>query len=187
MDEQPTILIEVPKDAHKATRELLSELVMILPNATERTDATEPKDTDVVVKIQEDIGPQFLVFSSSTSNTVFKIIEYRSRSSLGLSNEIRPGSQLVLSHFKTELGMRVASLFMSLFPIDLESNQVVNFTVHKDFLYFRMYRFCIKEKGPVFEKLGPHLTLRLWRITDIEGTEKKVQNYQKYIKNANLL
>ncbi|ELA40903.1 uncharacterized protein VICG_02043 [Vittaforma corneae ATCC 50505] len=185
---QPTIFIETPKDSHNSTRELLSELFMIFPNSKKWADGLEVKDSDIFIKIQEDIGPQFLIFTCKTSQFVFKIIEYRSRASLGIDSTIKKENhQLVLSHFTTELGLRVANIFMSAFPVNLESNQVVNFAVHKDFIFFRMYRFCINEKGPAFEKLGPHLTLRLWRVTDHEGESKKVVSYQKYVKNANLL
>lgn len=186
--DQPAIFVETPKDPHRNTTELLTELLMILPNSKKWTDDLQPRDSDIFIKIQEDIGPQFLIFTCKTNQFVFKIIEYRSRASLGIDSAIkRESHQLVLSHFTTELGLKVASLFMSVFPINLESNQVVNFAVHKDFIFFRMYRFCVGERGPIFEKLGPHLTLRVWRVTDSEGETKKVLNCQKYVKNANLL
>lgn len=186
--EQPTIFIETPENQHKNTKELVSELLMMLPNSKilEKDDILT--DFNMTVKIQQDIEPQFLIFKNKTNQFVFKIIEYRSRSSLGINSIIKKEhSQLVLSNFTSELGLKIADLFMLVFPINLESNQVVNFAVHKDFIYFRMYRFCVTEKGPIFEKLGPHLTLRIWRITDYEGENKKTFNYQKYIKNANLL
>lgn len=50
-----------------------------------------------------------------------------------------------------------------------------------------MYRLCVKEKGTDFGKLGPHLSLRLWRMTEHKGEEKIITNLKKYIKNANLL
>lgn len=186
--EQPSAYIEIPEKPHPKTKELLSELLMIIPNSIEYSQNTEINPDSTVVKIHEDIGPQFIIFTNKTNQFVFKIIEYRSRSSMGITSEIKKeNSQLVLSHFNTELGLKVADFFMSVFPINLESNQAINFTVHKDFIFFRMYRFCVTEKGPIFEKLGPHLTLRLWRIVDICDNEKKIYKYEKYIKNANIL
>lgn len=185
---QPSIFIEIPKNAYPATRDLLTELLMILPNSLEYTDGNGLDESGILVQIQEDIGPQFITFTSKTNQIVFKIIEYRSRNSLGVDGIIKKENpQLVLSRFTTELGLKIADFFMGIFPISLDSNQVVNFSVHKDFIFFRMYRFCVTEKGPVFEKLGPHLTLRLWRMTDFIGEEKKIFNYKKYVKNANLL
>lgn len=185
--EQPKIFIEVPSDPHKDTLELLSELLLVIPSAAEYDKSVESRG-EVSVKIQEDIGPRFLIFTSSARQLVFKIIDYRSRASIGIVSTIKKENhQLVLSHFVSELGLKVADLFMSIFPISLESNQVVNFTVHKDFIYFRMYRCCVTEKGPIFEKIGPHLTLRLWRMTEFHGEEKRIMDFKKYVKNANLL
>ncbi|KAM0679608.1 Ribosome production factor 1 [Glugoides intestinalis] len=186
--EQPSIFIQVPESAHPDTYELLSELLMILPNSYKLEVDTQPSDIDIIVKIHEDIKPQFLIFSSGEFQFVFKLIEYRSRKSIGVESQIKKENhQLVLTRFVSDVGLKVAGLFMFLFPINLESNQVVNFLVHKDFIFFRMYRTCLTEKGPVFEKLGPHLTMRLWRITDIKGGEKTIHNYKKYVKNANIL
>lgn len=188
MEQQLKVYIEIPKNARPATKELFAELVMIFPNSQELREETQREDDSCTVKIQEDTGPQFLIFTYKTGSTVFKIIEYRSRASIGITAEIKKESpQLVLTNFKTELGLRIADLFMTVFPVNIESNQVVNFAVHKDFIFFRMYRFCVTEKGPVFEKLGPHLTLRLWRMTEYNDDERNVFNYQKYVKNANLL
>lgn len=182
--EQPQILVEAPENPHPATADLLSELLMVIPNST----TIKESKTDMTIKIHQDVGPQFLIFATANSQFVFKIIEYRSRKSLGISSEIKKENhQLVLSHFNTEIGLKVADMLMGVFPINLESNQVVNFSVHRDFIFFRMYRFTVKEKGPIFEKLGPHLTLRLWRIVETNDSEKVVYNYQKYIKNANIL
>lgn len=184
--EQPAISIEVPRNPHKDTLELLSELLLVIPNAVHH-DCAEPC-ANVTIKIQEDIGPQFLIFTSLESQIVFKIIDYRSRASIGVKSNIKKENhQLVLSHFVSEFGLKVADFFMSIFPINLESNQVVNFTVHKDFIYFRMYRCCVTEKGPIFEKIGPHLTLRLWRMTEVQGKEKRITDFKKYVKNANIL
>jgi ribosome production factor 1 len=186
--EQSTIFVEVPSNSHVKTKELLSELLLILPNSKEWSENIELGESDVSIKIHEDIGPQFLIFTTKESQFVFKIIEYRSRASLGIDSVIKKENhQLVLTNFNTDLGLKVADLFMSTFPINLESNQVVNFTVHKDFIFFRMYRFCVVEKGPIFEKIGPHLTLRIWRMAEYVGNDKKTFNYQKYIKNSNLL
>lgn len=186
--EQPAIYIEIPSKPHPKTIELLSELLLILPNSFKKDENTVLSEIDTTLKIQEDIGPLFLILTNKQNQIVFKIIEYRSRASIGVTSPIKKENhQLVLSHFTTDLGLKVANFLMGLFPINLESNQVVNFSVHKDFIFFRMYRTCITPKGPIFEKLGPHLSLRLWRITDYDGDDKKIYNFQKYIKNVNLL
>lgn len=186
--EQPAVFIEVPAKPLPKTLELLEELLLIIPNSFKKENDTVLSDKDTLLKIQEDLGPLFLILTNKENQIVFKIIEYRSRASIGVTSPIKQENhQLVLSHFNTDLGLKVASFFMTLFPINLESNQVVNFSVHRDFIFFRMYRTCITQKGPIFEKLGPHLSLRLWRITDFDGETKTIHNFQKYIKNVNLL
>lgn len=181
------IFIEIPEKPHKNTLELLSELLLVLPNSS-KLDESNKSRAEILVKIQEDIGPQFLIFTGPSMQLVFKLIDYRSRESMGITSNIKKEAhQLVLNHFVSDLGLKVAEFFISIFPINLESNQVVNFSVHKDFIYFRMYRTCITEKGPIFEKIGPHFTLRLWRMTEYVGMEKKITSFKKYVKNANLL
>merc|ERR1712105_516952 len=144
------IFIETPQNPHKNTLDLFEELLLIIPNSSKEFKA----DTLITIKIQEDIGPQFLIFTTPELQLVFKIIEYRSRKSIGIDSNIKKENhQLVLNHFITDLGLKVANFLMGIFPINLESNQIVNFSVHKDFIYFRMYRCCITEKGTAFEKI----------------------------------
>lgn len=182
------LFIEIPDNPHKDTLSLMSELLFILPNSEKYDSKNTISHDDYLLKIHEDIGPQFLIFNIPNYQYVLKIIDYRSRSSMGITSNIKKENhQLVLSNFNTDLGMQVAEFLMLIFPINLESNQVVNFTVKKDFIYFRMYRCCITEQKTLFDKIGPHLTLRLWRITEYKDGEKKLSNYKKYIKNANLL
>lgn len=178
----PSISIVKKEGCHKRTEELVSELMDIIP------ELQLGEDGGTVISITEDVGPQFLTFRTPQKQFVFKIIDFKSRANLGIQATIKKeNSQLVLSNFVSNIGLAVADFIMEIFPISLESNQVVNFTVHKDFIYFRMYRFCIKEKGPAMEKIGPHLTLRLWRMTEYDGEVKKTYDFKKYVKNLNLL
>lgn len=183
-----SLLIEIPENPHKDTIELMNDLLLVLPNSEIYNPSVHNIDDNILVKIHEDIGPQFLIFNIPNYQYVFKIIDYRSRQSMGITLAIKiENHQLVLSNFSSDLGMKIAELLMLVFPINLESNQVVNFAVKKDFIYFRMYRCSITEKKTLFDKIGPHLTLRIWRMTKDENGEKLVFNYKKYIKNANLL
>ncbi|KAI5169655.1 hypothetical protein PAEPH01_0890 [Pancytospora epiphaga] len=164
------------------TNLLVEELNDIIP------DLIDGEDGEITIQITEDVGPQYLIFRSKTQQLVFKIIDFKSRGDLGIAKTIKKEhSQLVLSNFTSDIGLEVAEFLMEIFPISTTSNQVVNFTVHKDFIYFRMYRFCIKEKGPVMEQIGPHLTLRLWRMTEYSEDGPKTRDFKKYIKNLGLL
>lgn len=171
------------KAVHPRSQAFITELFDIIPELVE-----DDETADITITLTEDVGPQFVTFRSTEAQMVFKIIDFRSRADLGIQQTTRrEPSQLVLSNFTTDVGLAVAEFLMGVFPISLESNQVVNFTVHKDFIFFRMYRFCIRAAGPAMEKIGPHLTLRLWRMTEYRGEEKKTFDFKKYVKNLNLL
>lgn len=178
-----SISVMTKKGAHPRSVALIGELSDIVPGLVVDDEAA-----DIKITLTEDVGPQFITFKSAETQLVFKIIDFRSRADLGIQPTIRrEPSQLVLSNFTTDVGLAVAEFLMGVFPISLESNQVVNFTVHKDFIFFRMYRFCIRAGGPSMEKIGPHLTLRLWRMTEYRGEERKTFDFKKYVKNLNLL
>jgi ribosome production factor 1 len=153
---------------------LVDELLSIFPNSKPGTDG------DIVVKVQE----EYLIFQTKEQQIVFKIVEFKRRKTIMTKKE----SQLVLNNFNTDIGSMVAHFIMNMFPSNIESNQVVSFTVHKDFVFLRMHRFVIRETGPSMMDIGPHLTLRIWRVTEYrEDGENLVMDFKKYIKNQNPL
>lgn len=183
------VSLKIPKNPHKDTMKLLKELEKIIP----RSHITSEHGNEIVrVDIAQDIKPQYIVFKTNKQDDqdiqiVFKIIEYKSRDVLRCRSDIiNEEPQLVLNNFSTELGIRIAEFMMLLFPCTTKSKQVVNFTVKKEFLHFRMYKYCFSKEGPIFEKIGPHLSLRLWRYIEY-GEEKKVLNFDNFIKNQILL
>lgn len=181
------VSLRIPKNMHQKTKELIEELEKIIPHS-HITD--KHGGEDILVDIIQDVLPQYIVFKTSAAQFVFKINEYKSRKVLGCKSDIiKEDSQLVLNNFSTELGVRVAEFFMMLFPCSTKSRQVVNFSVCNEFLYFRMYRYCFSfsNNGPIFEKIGPHLSLRLWRYIEYKEGEKVVNNYENYIKKKCLL
>ncbi|ORD93110.1 hypothetical protein ECANGB1_1191 [Enterospora canceri] len=78
--------------------------------------------------------------------------------------------------------------------MDLDANKVINCSVHKDFIYFRMFKFVLslsekklKNTKTRMNEIGPQMTLRLYRFTEEVEGKKAVKHYKKYIKNRNLL
>jgi len=178
------ISIETDKNFSSRTMELVHEMADVLPGA--ELDIEAP----VTVKFTEDVGPQFITFKTPTHQFVFKIITFRTRKDMRISTTIsKERSQLVLTNFNSDIGITVSEFLIDLFPLDLESNQIVNFAVHKDFIYFRMYRVAIKVPQPVMEMVGPMLTLRLWRMVEYreDGKVAVTHNFKKYVKNLNIL
>lgn len=180
----PAVCIELPQNPTKDTQMLSQELLDIIPNASTAHDAPE-----ITVQIIEDIRPQWIVLKSTHIQIVLKIIAYKSRHYLGLVNPISKDHppQLVVNNFSTDAGMKIADFLTSIFPFSQQSRQVANFTVQGDFLFFRLYQYCFGEKGPIMENVGPHLTLRLWRMTEYSGDKKKVTSFKKFVKNAGVL
>lgn len=183
---------------HKKSLELLEELMSVIPNSVKSYKNSDEMKYLNYIKVHEDIGPQYLIINQPNfSRIVFKIIHFKSRADLGFTKQpiISKNYNLVLNNFTSDLGIKVANQLMEIYSdCKLNSNQVINFSVHKDFIYFRFYRFKISvsktdlEKEKVlFHQLGPQLTLRLWRMTEVIEGKEKIYNYEKYIKHANLL
>lgn len=180
-----TVSISLPKNAHKDTITLSEELLEIIPNSY----LLEDEDYgDIKIDIVQDVGPQYLVLKSKEMQIVFKIIEYKSRARLRITSPITTDSpQLVVNNFTSEIGMKVVEFLALLFPIELESRQVVNFSVGGEFLFFRMYKFTFGAKAPIFEKVGPHITFRLWRIVEYNGEEKNAMKFENFQENTTFM
>lgn len=180
------VSVSVPHNPHENTKILLKEFLDIIPNSyANDTD----KESEVSIRIVEDVGPQWIVFKNSQLQLVLKIVQYKSRDYLRVSKPISKDHppQLVVNNFTTDIGMKMVDFLANMFPFNQNSRQAANFTVQGDFIYFRLYKYCFGEKNPIMENVGPHLTLRLWRMIEYNGSEKKVMNFKKFIKNSNIL
>ncbi|ADM12683.1 U3 small nucleolar ribonucleoprotein [Encephalitozoon intestinalis ATCC 50506] len=180
------VSISIPHNPHKDTTALQKELLDIIPNSY----GGDPDErSEVIIRIVEDVGPQWIVFKDEKIQLVLKIVQYKSRDYLRVSKPISKDHppQLIVNNFTTDIGMQVVEFLAGMFPFHPSSRQVVNFTVQGDFIYFRLYRYCFGEKSPIMENVGPHLTLRLWKIIEYSGNEKKVMNFKKFIKNSSIL
>jgi ribosome production factor 1 len=182
----PGLSIYVPKNPHKDTMSLSKEINAIIPNSYILGEDADK--SGVNIEIVQDVGPQWIILNGRETQLVFKIIDYNSREYLKITRPIsRDSPQLVVNNFKSSIGLKVVEHLSVLFPFDSSSRQIVNFTVEGDFVYFRMYKYCFGEKKPIMEKVGPHLTLRLWRLTEYGNGEKSVMSFKKFIKNRALL
>lgn len=180
------VFISIPQNPSKDTMTLSKELLDIIPNSC-MEESEGP--SEVRIKIVEDVRPQWIVLRNSTMQLVLKIVGYKSREHLRIADPISRDHfpQLVVNNFTTEIGMKVVEFLMGMFPLDRHSRQVANFSVQNDFMYFRLYKYCFGEKGPIMENVGPHLSLRLWRMVEYDGEEKKVRNFKKFVKNSGVL
>lgn len=191
------IIIHIPPTLTDRIKELADDLSFSFKNASLSETLPEPQpENTAFIKFHPIDSPDYLVFKTTKMEIVFKLIDFKTRSSFTTDNNFvsDKSSQLVLTNFTSDVGLSVAGTLMELFPMDIDSNQVTQFTVHREFVYFRMYRFVIrvntekKKQNPTkFKQLGPQMTLRLWRLTTEEDGKKFVQNFKKYIKRSNIL
>lgn len=179
-------------------KELLYDLHRILPNSTvteEEYSAQEKDESLATIRIHEDKDLLYILIDTFKNQVVFKVINFRTYKDITKTDILENNSsQLVLSKFTTELGGKVAEIFMDIFPLDIQANQVINCSVHKGFVFFRFYRFVLslsttklKNTRTKFQQLGPQMTLRLWRFTEEVDGEMVTTEYKKYVKNKNLL
>ena len=192
-------IIKIYKQSNLTAKsnELLFDIARMLPNIQFTTDEfVKPAINEISIRIHENIGPQYILIDSADKQIVLKIINYKSFSSISNKDDLSSykRSQLVLNNFTTDLGIKVAEIFMEIFPLDLDANQVANLSVHKDFIYFRFYRFKIglssikqSKTKTKFVQLGPQLTLRLCRFKEIVDGKEVTKEFKKYVKNRNLL
>ncbi|KAI1180198.1 Brix-domain-containing protein [Nemania sp. FL0916] len=140
-----------------------------------REDSKKPVGLDII-----DI-PSKITFHFSISSW----IEGRKLPNHGNATNHYP--ELLLNGFVTPLGLATAKVLQSLFPAtpELAGRQCVMFHASRDFLFFRRYRYIIRDKKPTeksvvgadgkemrgveniragLQELGPRFTLKLRRI-----------------------
>ena len=190
------ILIYKPLSFSCESNELIDDIIRIFPNSI-IVDSEEKLDFQrcIIIRIHENNGiPAYIIINTNETQIVFKIISYRTRKNLGIKTEFSDSSQLILSNFTSDLGLKIAEIFMNIFPMDTTSNQIVNFSVYKEFVFFRMYKFQfslstkkVKDTKTKFQQIGPQLTLRLYRFVENIHGRKLIHDFNKYVKNRHLL
>lgn len=179
------ISIKEPKKMHENTKMFIEFLSTILPNIN--IYKNHPDDCEIHLDIIQDVIPKYLVITKKKIyQYTLKICEYRqvpTNPRFPISND----TQLVLNNFTSEIGTNLAHCLIEIFPCNVESKQVVNFTVKDEFLYFRMYQYCFSKEGPIFAKVGPHISFRLVKLVEYKDDEKVVQEFLDYSKSKCLL
>lgn len=177
------ISIIEPKNMHEKSKTLISLLTTLLPSS--KVVKVHTDDAEIRIDIIQDVVPKYLVLAKKgVYQFALKICEYRE---VPTKFSVSKNTQLVLNNFSTEIGTQLAHCFMDIFPCDVNSRQIVNFTVKNEFLYFRMYQYCFSKEGPIFAKVGPHISFRLVKYTDYTKEEKVVGEYLDFSKKKCML
>jgi ribosome production factor 1 len=175
------ISIKEPKKTHDSTKSFIKLLNTLLPSSEIVKD--HPIDAEIQIDIIQEVLPKYLVI---TKKNIFqyalKICEYRNVPT-NPRFPVSSDTQLVLNNFTSEIGTNLAHCLIEIFPCNVDSRQIVNFTVKHEFVYFRMYQYCFSKEGPIFAKVGPHISFRLVKYVEYKDDEKHVQEFLDYSKS----
>lgn len=92
--------------------------------------------------------------------------------------------EVILSHFTTQLGIRVARMLGALFALEPEysGRQVVTLHNQRDFIFFRFHRYEFDQRGMKvsLQEQGPRFTLQLQQlIKGLFGNESAEMEFHK--------
>nr|XP_027200412.1 DNA-directed RNA polymerase II subunit RPB1-like [Dermatophagoides pteronyssinus] len=177
--EPKLLLTSVDKLLHPQTELFVKELTAIVPNVfflprKNRSTravlefATQRGYTDVLVLVQR----HKLLHGLYVCHLPGGPTSYFALTSLKLAQDIDDSVRLTshhpeleLSNFHTALGRRLARQFRALFPPAEEhvGRRVVALQNHRDFIFFRHYRYVFVNEGENvrFAEIGPRFTLKL--------------------------
>lgn len=166
--------------------ELCQELRRIIPRSVYISCNQELPEHAILVKVIEGYKkPLYVKICDSTGELVFKVITYKSKKYLKNRAVITNDSpQLVVHNFKSTLGSQVVDWLAKLFSFCIEGRQVASFQCKNDFVFFRMYRYIFRENHVDMQDIGPHLVLRLKKLT---VDSELVYEYKKYERKISVL
>ncbi|KAF0991459.1 hypothetical protein HZS_554 [Henneguya salminicola] len=75
--------------------------------------------------------------------------------------------EMQLTNFKTPIGIMVSTMLKNLFPPgeNLYGRQVATWQNHKDYIFFRQYRYMFESKEKAaLQEIGPRFTLKLQKL-----------------------
>ena len=166
--------------------ELCRELELTIPRSCYVPASEAFPEHSAVVKVVENASAPFCIRVTDACGEVeFKVISYRSKKSLRNRTAILPdGTELVVHNFCSKVGEEVVDRLSRLFPLSTGNRQVASFQCMNDFIFFRLYRYIFQEGSIDFQDIGPHLTLRLKRLSTETET---IYEYRKYDKKSAIL
>ena len=176
------ITIKKPKSPHQSTLSLITLLTSTIKNSTIVT--SHPLNSKIQIDIIQDVLPKYLIiYKPNKIRIALKICDYKHLPIINPSNT----NQLVLNNFSTQVGESLAMLLMDIFTCNVDSKQIISFTVKNEFLYFRMYKFCFSKSGPVFNRDGPFISFRVVKVVEYFGDEKRVLEFFDFSKSRCML
>ncbi|KAF7683738.1 Ribosome production factor 1 [Astathelohania contejeani] len=173
INENYRILITTSLDPHhKDTQSLCKDLECCIPGSKYVLRTQNPPTDILTVKVVEQMGRPYSIrisdkLSVGTKGEVnyidLDIIQYKPIEKVNPGKAIAPLTELMASNFENDEYNDVLDWLIKLYGLKLvNGRQVASFTVHRGFIYFRMYRSLFTtNKNADLLNIGPHITFRL--------------------------
>ncbi|GJD12079.1 Brix domain-containing protein F44G4.1 [Galdieria sulphuraria] len=201
----PKVVVVPGLKATRMTYNFISELLQIIPNSVfyERkksslnqasVKAAEKGFTDVIFteENRKQITGLFHVHLPHGPCAYYSIRSYvPCKKVVGHGRSTASKPEVILSHFTTQLGIRIARMLGALFALEPEysGRQVVTLHNQRDFIFFRFHRYQFDDRGVKvsLQEQGPRFTLQLQQLTkglpgndDAEIEFRKKKKASKY-------
>ncbi|GJQ09607.1 hypothetical protein GpartN1_g1398.t1 [Galdieria partita] len=194
----PKVVVVPGLKATRMTYLFISELLQVIPNsvfyerkrsslAQASTKAAEKGFTDVIFteENRKQITGLFHVHLPDGPFAYYRVRSYIPCKKVvghGRSTSAKP--EVILSHFTTRLGIRVARMLGALFALEPEysGRQVVTLHNQRDFIFFRFHRYQFDERGMKvsLQEQGPRFTLQLQHLAKgLPGNESAEVEFRK--------
>ncbi|XP_037952633.1 U3 small nucleolar ribonucleoprotein protein IMP4 [Teleopsis dalmanni] len=175
----PKIMITTSHNPSARLKVFAKELRLIFPNAQrlnrgkyelrQLVHACQANDVTDFIVIHEHRGvPDNLVvchlpFGPTAFFNISSVVMRHDIPNIGKMSEQYP--HLVFHNFKTTLGERAAQILKHLFPVAKSNSQrVVTFANHDDYISFRHHTFQYINKELELKEVGPRFQLKLYQI-----------------------
>ncbi|KAK4523327.1 hypothetical protein GAYE_PCTG50G1221 [Galdieria yellowstonensis] len=204
----PKVVIVPGLKATRITYTFISELLQVIPNsvffkrkqsslAQASASASQKGFTDLIVmeENRKQITGLFHIHLPTGPCAYYRIRNYIPCKNIvghGRSNPSKP--EVILSHFTTALGIRVARMLGALFALEPEysGRQVVTLHNQRDFIFFRFHRYQFDEQGKKvsLQEQGPRFTLLLQQLikglpgddnAEVEFRKRKASKYEFFL------
>ncbi|GJD09414.1 Brix domain-containing protein F44G4.1 [Galdieria sulphuraria] len=174
----PKVVVVPGLKATRMTYNFISELLQIIPNSVfyERkksslnqasVKAAEKGFTDVIFteENRKQITGLFHVHLPHGPCAYYSIRSYvPCKKVVGHGRSTASKPEVILSHFTTQLGIRIARMLGALFALEPEysGRQVVTLHNQRDFIFFRFHRYQFDDRGVKvsLQEQGPRFTLQ---------------------------
>eukprot|EP00871_Galdieria_phlegrea_P004963 jgi/Galph1/5468/GphlegSOOS_G4108.1 len=179
---EPRVVLVPGLKPTRATYDFIAELLRVIPNsvfyerkksnlreASLRASAQGFTDAVFIEENRKQVTGITHIHLAKGPCAYYRIKRYCPSKKIpghGRSSEHKP--EVILSNFKTALGVRIGRMLGALFSLrpDYHGRQVVTLHNQRDFIFFRCHRYEFRENGQkvALQEQGPRFTMKLQRL-----------------------